>query len=577
MKKVFRWCGAATILAIVLAVGCAEVAAQAVSTQQNSTTANFVELLRLAETKSAAKQWDEAASLWEQIVQANPVQVRFWSNLANTLYQAKNYRKAIPAYEKVLELRGGFPSNAAYNIACCYALLGEKEPAFKWLETSFDLGFRDLGNSQTDTDLQSLRDDPRYQKLVGLVDTSRMSREEGWRYDLALLAREVKRKGHDPFRKISRAEFDSSIKSLGDSIPKLADMQIVIEIMKLMAKVGDGHTAVVPGPQSRPELHLSLPIKFYLFKEGLYIIAADPKYKELLGAQVLRFENHTVDEVVAALDPLINRDASDIWVKERAPYLMRSLPLLNGLGLIAEAGKVQLTISNQMGKTREVTLGSDMTQPNIWNVQPNPRTWINLSQIEPGPQPLYLKNMSANYWFEYLPQSRVVYFQFNSIINSPEESLAKFSDRLFQFINDHEVEKLVMDMRWNNGGNTLLIPPLLKDLISNAKVNQRGRLFIVIGRRVFSAAQNAASYFERFTNATFVGEPTGSSPNFVGDEVFFTLPYSKLSANVSDVYWQSSWAYDYRTWIAPQIYIQPTFEAYRGNRDPVMETILAFR
>lgn len=477
----------------------------------------------------------------------------------------------------MLELRGGFPSNAAYKIACCYALLGEREPALKWLERSFELGFRDLGRAQTDTDLQSLRDDPRYKKLVGLVDTSRMSREEGWRYDLNLLAREVKRKGYAPFRKISEAEFDSSIKGLSDSIAKLTDIQIIIEITKLMVKLGDGHTTISLGPKSSPEFLRTLPIKFYLFKEGLYIIAADSKYKELLGAQVLRFGDHTVDEVVSALDPLINRDASDIWVKERAPYIMRSLPLLNGLGLIDESGKVQLTLRDQVGKSSVVTVAADMSAPNIWNVQPSPKGWVNLPEIASSPEPLYVKNMGANYWFEYLPESRMVYFQFNSVINDPQETLAKFSERLFQFINDHEIDRLVIDMRWNNGGNTFLNPPLLKGLICSGKVNERGKLFIIIGRRVFSAAQNAASAFERYTNAIFVGEPTGGSPNFIGDEVFFTLPYSKLNANVSDIYWQESLATDYRTWIAPQIYIQPTFEAYRANRDPVMDAILAYR
>src|SRR5712691_3306162 len=341
-------------------------------------------------------------------------------------------------------------------------------------------------------------------------------------------------------------------------------------MMKLIAKVGDGHTAISLGPKTHPEFLQTLPIKFYLFKEGLYIIAVDPKFKELLGAQVLRFGSHTVAEVVAALDPLINRDASDIWVKERAPYLMRSLPLLNGLGLIAEPGKVQLTIRDQDGKSREVTLAADMSAPNIWNVQPNPKAWINLVQTATTPPPLYVKNLGRGktentrepyYWFEYLPESRVVYFQYNAVINDPQEPLAKFSERLFQFINDHEVDKLVIDMRWNNGGNTFVNGPLLKGLISNGKVNQRGKLFIIIGRRTFSAAQNAVSAFGRYTDVVFVGEPTGGSPNFIGDEVFFTLPYSKLSANVSDVNWQESLATDYRTWIAPQVYIQPTFEA----------------
>ena len=577
MKKAVQCGYIFTLLVIILAVCCGKLAAQAVSTQQNSPTVNFIELLRLAEAKTTAKEWSEAAALWEQIVQVNPVQVRFWKNLADTLYQSRNYRKAISAYEKMIELRGGFPARSAYNIACSYALLGEKGTALKWLEKSFDMGYRDLQDAQTDGDLQSLHNDPRFQRIVALVDTSRMSREEGWRYDLSLLAREVKRKGYAPFRKISREEFDASVKRLDDSIPKLTDIQIIIEMMKLIAKVGDGHTAISLGPKTRPEFLQTLPIKFYLFKEGLYIIAVDPKFKELLGAQVLRLGNHTVDAVVTALDPLINRDASDMWVKERAPYMMRSLPLLNGLGLTAEPGKVQLTIRDQDGKNREVTLASDMSAPNIWNVQPSPQGWINLPEIASSPEPLYVKNMGTNYWFEYLPESRVVYFQYNSVINDHQETLAKFSERLFQFINDHEVDKLVIDMRWNNGGNTFLNAPLLKGLISNGKVNQRGKLFIIIGRRVFSAAQNAVSAFGRYTDVVFVGEPTGSSPNFIGDEVFFTLPYSKLSANVSDVYWQESLATDYRTWIAPHVYIQPTFEAYRANRDPVLEAILAYR
>jgi sugar lactone lactonase YvrE len=38
---------------------------------------------------------------------------------------------------------------------------------------------------------------------------------------------------------------------------------------------------------------------------------------------------------------------------------------------------------------------------------------------------------------------------------------------------------------------------------------------------------------------------------------------------------KNSVAMDYRTWIAPQIYAPPTFAAYRANRDPALEAILA--
>jgi hypothetical protein len=296
----------------------------------------------------------------------------------------------------------------------------------------------------------------------------------------------------------------------------------------------------------------------------------------LIGAQVLKFGDRTPDEIVKGLEPIINRD-NEIWVKQVATYRMRSLVLLNALGLISETRKVALEVRGLDGKERVVSLTPDATQPNIWNILPNPSTWINLPQTLPSPAPLYLKNPAAPYWFEYLPDSKIVYFGFNSVRNDGKEPLAAFAERLFKFVNENDVEKLVIDMRWNNGGNTMLLKPLVEGIVKNEKINRRGKLFAIIGRRTFSAAQNAATFIERQTNAIFIGEPTGSSPNFVGEEHPFTLPYSKLVMNVSDLYWESAYPFDKRTWIAPQLYIPPTFADYSHNRDSVMEAIKAYR
>lgn len=81
----------------------------------------------------------------------------------------------------------------------------------------------------------------------------------------------------------------------------------------------------------------------------------------------------------------------------------------------------------------------------------------------------------------------------------------------------------------------------------------------------------------RETSAIFVGEPTGSRPNFIGETIYFELPYSKVRANAADLFWQTSWPDDYRTWIAPDIYVPPAFEAFSRNEDPAMNAILALR
>lgn len=552
-----------------------EIAAQPNAVQETTSVKNFVETLAQAQAKMNSKQWAEAAALWEQVVKANPIEGKFWNQLALARYNAKDYRKSSAAYEKQIELGYGFPASAAYNIACNYALLGEKEAALNWLEKAFAMGFPDLPHAQTDEDLKSVRDEPRYRNLVGLIDTSKMSREEGWRADLQLLAREIKRKGYHLFpRTGTEADFDRAVKKLSDSIPQLTDAQLIVETAKLLRKVGDGHSGLLGG--MRREFLPNLPVQFYLFEEGLFITAADPKYKDLLGAQVLKFGNRTPDEIVKGLEPIINRD-NEIWIKQVAPYRMRNLNILNAFGLVADTDKVSLVVRGLDGKERVATIAVDNTQPDIWNAKPNPPTWVNLAQTLPNPAPFYLKNPGAPYWFEYLPNEKTVYFAFNSVRNAPQESLADFASRLFRFIDENEVEKLAIDLRWNNGGNTLLLNPLVQGLIKNEKINRRGKLFVIIGRRTFSAAQNAATFFERYTNATFVGEPTGSSPNFVGEEDPFTLPYSKLVVNVSDLYWESSYPQDKRTWIAPQIYLPPTFADYSRNRDSAMEAILAYR
>lgn len=533
---------------------------------QEGRAENFVELLRQAEAKSDAKRWQEAIPLWERVVTLNPVRGSYWSELGTACYQAKDYRKCIQAKEKVLELCAEFPWATTYDIACCYARLGEKAKAMQWLQKSFDLGFRSLAHAQQDDDLQSLRDDPRFRELVAFVDGTKRNRVEGWRYDLALLEREVRRKHYRSPERISQPEFAASVKRLSADVPKLTDSQILVRILRLMTSLGDGHTMVFP-----PDMFggkTGLPVEFYLFAEGLYIIQAEPAYRDLLGAQVLKFGTHEAAEVMEALSQIAPSDnaMTPKWTVPK--FLMRFPVLLNGLGFQPESDRVTLTLRDQKGETRAVTLEAKVGMPDA--------TWISAHQTYPGADPLTLKDRRSPYWFEFLPESKTVFCQYNSVRNDSSESLEAFCKRLFAFIQENPVERLVLDMRWNNGGNNFLNKPLVNGLIACDKINRRGRLFVIVGRNTFSAAMCGAAQIERFTNALFVGEPTGSRPNFVGEDVHITLPYSKLDISTSDLFWQNSHAMDYRTWIAPTLYAPPTFALYQAKRDPAMEAIAAY-
>src|SRR5437762_823840 len=104
-------------------------------------------LVRQAQAKAAAREWAEAAALWDRVVRLNPVQPSHWSSLADARYRAKDYRAAIPAYQKAADLGGPMMGAyfAIYNLACCHALAGDKEAAVRELTRALDLGFPNLG------------------------------------------------------------------------------------------------------------------------------------------------------------------------------------------------------------------------------------------------------------------------------------------------------------------------------------------------------------------------------------------------------------------------------------------------
>jgi tetratricopeptide (TPR) repeat protein len=538
-----------------------------------------LDLVSQAQAKSAAGAWKEAAALWEKVVQLNAVQPGHWYALGNARQRAGDYKGAIPAYEKSAELGGPMMGAyfAIYQIACCRAQMGDKDLAFQALRRAFDLGFPNHTQMVRDPALAPVRDDPRVVELLGLADVTKMSRDEGWRYDLSILAREVHRKGFNPHlyvhRTVTREQFDEKVRTLHEAIPRLTDGQIILELMKLMAFLDDGHTAVWP-VGSHPLFKTALPLRFFWFEEGLYVTAADPRYQELLGAQIQAFDGQPTEKILEALKPYDNRDRGNpMKAKVSLPYHVRKLTLLHAAGLIKSPDRVVFTIRDLTGATRDVTVEADTKEPEIWNQLPAPASWVTFASTLKSP-PLYVRHMDRAQWFEYLPEHKTVYFQFNGVRDEPMEPLARFTERLLKFVDEHDVERLVIDMRWNNGGNTFLGQPLLLGLIGNKKVNQRGKLFVIIGRRTYSAAQNLATSFERFTQATFVGEPTGSSPNFIGEESAITLPYSKVMGNVSHLFWQTSWPQDQRIWLAPHIHTPPTFADFRAGRDRALEAIL---
>ncbi len=135
------------------------------------------------------------------------------------------------------------------------------------------------------------------------------------------------------------------------------------------------------------------------------------------------------------------------------------------------------------------------------------------------------------------------------------------------------IERIVLDLRLNPGGNLFTYAPLLT-LLRGPSVNRPGRLYVLISRSTFSAAALLATEIDRSTRAIFVGEPTGGSPNLYADPTAANLPASGWNFLVATKYWQMSTPRDPRLAIAPDLRAAMTVADFLAGRDPVLARAL---
>lgn len=524
--------------------------------------------------------WRAALAPLALLAARSPQNGEFRLSLARARYNTGDYAGAASDYQTAFALKAEDPAMAAYGVSRCEARLGRTKEALAWLNRAISLGLRRIDEARTLDDFVSLQGNAEFEALVG-VPAAKLSRDAGWRGDIEFLSDWVKRRAYHPFRTrrgdryasgalYNEAEFDAQTQALIAEVPKSSDLAIETALFRLVASLGDGHTTI-EGSTSRPEFALTLPLGFYAFDDGLYIVSAAPSHAGLIGAQVTALDGVPIAEVAAKLDPLIAHD-NQTWLKAMEPQYLRHVPMLNALGIAKDRDRVMLTLKMRDKTEKSVEVAADTSQPDIWNALPKPNGW---AWIADGSKADFQRDNDKFYWWAWRPATRMLYVQYNKIEDMQGTSLAQFANELSQAIAKFPVAKLVVDMRNNNGGDTHLNEPLLESIAADAKVNQTGHLYVIIGRRTFSAAMNAVSYFGRFTKAVFVGEPTGGKPNAPGDEAPFTLPYSGIVVNLSDRYWQSGWPDDFADFRAPDIAASESFADYAAGRDAAMQIIEA--
>src|SRR5215203_4503250 len=338
-----------------------------------------------------------------------------------------------------------------------------------------------------------------------------------WAEDIDYFAKKLVDKHANAFHFTTKEKFYKAIDDLKKDLPDLKDNEVVVRLLQITSGIGDGHTAV-----HLPSNFTIYPVAFFWFGKELHVTRATRQYEQLCGKKLVKIDGHSLDEINQKLSSVITSNENDWFVMSVNAQMMSVPDILHTLGIVSSLEKAKFTFSDDENRETETEL-----QPFS---QDGKQQWVSAVKVEP----LFRQRTNENFWFTYLEDINAVYVNFRGY-----DDLAKNTNSLFDYVDEKKATRLIVDLRQNGGGDfkkgrRQLLSPIQK----NTTLNQKGNLFVITGRRTFSAAMVNAIDFKKETNAIIIGEPPGEKPNSYSENDEMKLPNSGLIISYSTKYYK---------------------------------------
>ena len=412
-----------------------------------------------------------------------------------------------------------------------------------------------------------------------------------WRADLDALVRDVLSTHPAPFTRTGALTWRRAAHELREALPRLSEPQRVVRAMQLLALIGDGHTQLEPDD---PTFARWYPVRLYEFTDGVFITGAHRSQADLAGARVVALGGCPVAQVLADVRTL--HGADNRFDSLERLYAVHNAMLMRGLGYAAADGSLNASLVLRDGRRVEHIL-SPRTSDDTDRYKKDDATfeWVFRAEMFGPPvgtgaewvsayrgivsqqfrtadptRPSHLIFRGA-YTSRWYPDSQLLYAQVNQVDNT----------RLLTFIRDLLAEadrsrprRLVLDLRYNFGGDGSGVNGVANEFIRRLPEPPWRELYLVTGRKTFSAGIMLVNALLSHLPLTIVGEPTGAAFNSYGDPRRFEYGGVGIAADISTVRHQLRAWDDLGEFIPVDVPARMSFSDYVEGHDKVMDPLL---
>jgi len=413
--------------------------------------------------------------------------------------------------------------------------------------------------------------------MLCCLSSAQEDKREAWKGDIEYLKTELPKRHKDLFFRTDKSTFEGKLNKLSDDLSDKTDLEIVLSLQTILAEMGDDHTGIDYQPVLQKAAIFPL-LTLYWFSDGLYVLGTIAEYESVLGGRITAINDVPIAEVTAKLSSLL-ANTNDALVKHRIPNILPSTALLQHFEII-DSDSARFDFVDANGVAKNVAISAINMKALTGNVR--------FVGFTPESYPLSWSNRGSLFWSRFLKDDGILYVQYNRCWGKELEdkhgskaraerlpSFEAFSSKILQDLKKAEVRKFVLDLRFNPGGSSPQGTRLAKSVSEISHINQKGKIFVVIGKRTYSSAVINAIDFKKRTKAILVGEPTSGKPNHFGEVKKFRLPNSGLSVSYSTKYFK--YLDDDVASLIPDITVEASFEHFASGKDPVLDVIRQYK
>lgn len=377
---------------------------------------------------------------------------------------------------------------------------------------------------------------------------------------------------------------------LRDDAGSLSHEQFVLRVAEIAALADNGHTAI--GENAFRKNTPRLPLRTYLFSDGLFVLWASPANADLLGARIDTIDGRSIAAIYARIRHY--EGGTEAHRERELTPMLESPALLQAAGVANEPNALRLTgvlANNQPfarrieAEQRDRSAWVSSTARVLYPARSGGRMVSFLRQD--SALPVSLRDEGHLFGAAALPQQGF-YIKLETNNDADEGPIGAFLDGALAHIRSEHPAFVVLDMRLNGGGDYTKTYAFAHAL--PAAVGATGRIYVLTSSWTFSAAITTVAALKQAggDRVTIVGEPVGDRLRFWAEGDAYVLPnafvivhyatgrhvYDGPCTDTRTCFWLN-YRYPVRVRsLAPDIPVANSFAVYRQGQDSALQAVL---